>query len=106
MSALQDDEAQLKGFCDVVYCPGNILDAPSSFNKFSKVARRNGKMIEGLPFRISTFHFCYDEPRVKFVITALGNAFGKQIRLRIRTHYGMLCSWIRCLVSWSYESSS
>lgn len=91
MSSLEDnEEAQLKGFCDVVYCPGNILrDVPSSFNRFSKVARRNGKMLEGLPARISTFHFCYDDPRVKFVITALGNSFGKQIRLRIRTHYGM-----------------
>ena len=49
MSNVQEDEtAQLKGVCDVVYCPGDILlNIPSSFNKISKVARRNGKMIEG-----------------------------------------------------------
>ena len=90
MSTLTEDEsAQLKGICDVVYCPGDLLLAiPSSFSKISKVARRNGKLIEGLPCRISTFHFCYDDPRVKFVITALGSHFGKNVRLRIRTHYG------------------
>jgi hypothetical protein len=88
MATLEDDTAQLKGICDVAYCPGDLLAMPSSISKISKVMMRNGTMIKGLPCRVSTFHFCYNDPRVRYVISSIRSNFGKEVRLRIRSHFG------------------
>jgi hypothetical protein len=88
MTSMEDETAQLKGACDVAYCPGDLLTMPSSIKKISQLMIKSGEMLEGLPCRITTFQFCYNDNRVRYILSKMGVAFGKSVRLRIRTHFG------------------
>ena len=84
---MQDETGQKKGISDVAYCPGDLFSIcpPSKVSHFfSKV----GDVIVNLPMRITSYHFCYNDPRMKLVLESIRTFSGKHLRLRVRTHYG------------------
>mmetsp|Transcript_23993 Transcript_23993/g.36455 ORF Transcript_23993/g.36455 Transcript_23993/m.36455 type:complete len:483 (-) Transcript_23993:124-1572(-) len=88
MATVEDETAQIKGVCDVAYCPGDLLAIPSSMMETSQLFSRTGRMMEGLPCRVTTFQFCYNDKRVKYLLSVMAKAFGKHVRLRLRSHFG------------------
>eukprot|EP00339_Tiarina_fusa_P009765 CAMPEP_0117014084 /NCGR_PEP_ID=MMETSP0472-20121206/11499_1 /TAXON_ID=693140 ORGANISM="Tiarina fusus, Strain LIS" /NCGR_SAMPLE_ID=MMETSP0472 /ASSEMBLY_ACC=CAM_ASM_000603 /LENGTH=456 /DNA_ID=CAMNT_0004717569 /DNA_START=74 /DNA_END=1444 /DNA_ORIENTATION=- len=88
MTTLEDEIAQLKGICDVAYCPGDLLAMPVSIQKMSQLMKEAGGIMDGLPCRITTFQICYNDPRVRYLVTNIGKVFGNQVRLRARAHFG------------------
>jgi hypothetical protein len=87
MATLEDKDAQMKGVCDVAYVPGDVSKSVS-FKKFADVMRTGGDMLMNLPCRITGYHFCYNDPRLQYILSMACRAFGKEMRLRLRTHYG------------------
>ncbi len=88
MSAVQDDEqAQINGFVSVAYCAGfepNILPKARL-----ELGLESATLIEGIPFKIRGFHFCYDSPLLRPILAMMQMTVGYDIRVRTRTHYGM-----------------
>eukprot|EP00339_Tiarina_fusa_P004924 CAMPEP_0117013002 /NCGR_PEP_ID=MMETSP0472-20121206/10810_1 /TAXON_ID=693140 ORGANISM="Tiarina fusus, Strain LIS" /NCGR_SAMPLE_ID=MMETSP0472 /ASSEMBLY_ACC=CAM_ASM_000603 /LENGTH=482 /DNA_ID=CAMNT_0004716191 /DNA_START=113 /DNA_END=1561 /DNA_ORIENTATION=+ len=88
MTTMENETAQLKGICDVAYCPGDLLAMPASIQKVSQMMQRSGAMMEGLPLRITTFQFCYTDKRMRYILSIMPGAFGKNVRFRVRAHFG------------------
>ena len=90
MTSIQDSEvAQRKGVCDIAYAPGDFLKGLGySLSKFAGGLSKGNMRLMNLPFRITSYHLCYDDSRMKILIQVMGNAFGKDARLRLRTHFG------------------
>ena len=89
MAALQvDEQAQRKGFVAVAYCAGidhdklpvGRFDLESEFET----------LLEGIPCKIRGCHFCYDNTMTRPLLAVMQMAVGSEIRLRSRTHYGMM----------------
>ena len=85
---LEDEIAQRKGVCGVLYCPGGKLAAPSNVGKASLVARKGGALKHILPIKVTAFHFCYDDTRMQFLINTLRATAPQQYRLRFKVHLG------------------
>jgi hypothetical protein len=46
MATLEDEVAQLKGVCDVAYCPGDLLAMPTSILKMAGLMKEAGGIME------------------------------------------------------------
>jgi hypothetical protein len=101
MFCLRDETAQRKGVCNVAYAPGNLIAIASSFAQVNHLLSKVGDVLVNLPVRITSYHFCYTDPRMQVVLSTIRTVFGKQIRLRTRTHFG---TYISTIVSSLYES--
>lgn len=55
MTTVEDETAQLKGICNVVYCPGDLLAMPGRISRFSEQMKLAGEIQEGFPTRITAF---------------------------------------------------
>ena len=89
MSTVQDDEiAQQKGVFDITYAPGNVLEMPKKLAMFPELLRRSGDVIVSLPCRVTSYHFCYEDFRLHYLLSIIQKYFGKHLRLRVRTHFG------------------
>jgi hypothetical protein len=89
MSSYTDEDAQRKGIVNLVYVPESVFPwqgyRPS---RLLEHLRRVGKIVANMPIRISSYHFCYQDPRVHVLLATIQRNFGKYIRLHIRTHVG------------------
>jgi hypothetical protein len=88
MLSMQDETAQKKGVCNVAYAPGNLLSLASSFAKVKHLIAKVGDVLVNLPMRITSYHFCYTDPRMQILLVTIRKFFGKEIRMRSRTHFG------------------
>jgi hypothetical protein len=91
VSVMSDDEnAQREGFLTVAY---NVqVDIASLF--IGQVTKRHGgigrhkRMRELLPIRPSAIHFCYNDIRLRPLISIYQQCIGTHGRVRSRTHFG------------------
>jgi hypothetical protein len=96
IACLEDETAQKKGVSVVVHARGQAFMAkwpPASevFEFFMK----SPDISRSLPFRVTSYHYCYDDHMTKFLLKAIRVGMGKNIRIRIRTHFGKLC---QCMI--------
>ena len=89
MVSIQNDEiAQKKGASAVVYAPGDLFALPTTLKNIRNLSSKFKDIIFNLPFRITSYHVCYDDPRMEFFLTTIRNFFAKELRLRRKLHYG------------------
>jgi hypothetical protein len=87
MATICDDEiAQRKGVCQVVY---NRMSPRFSVSAMISTIIKAGNLYTSLPCRVTSSHQCYEEPQGRVnVISAMRMAFGKELRLRMKAHFG------------------
>ena len=85
-----DDTAQLKGGCNVAYAPGDVFANRAPISKVNKLLSMGGDILINLPMRITSYHFCYTDTRMIVLLSLIRQCFGKEIRMRMRVHYGTL----------------
>ena len=86
-----DDTAQLKGGCNVAYAPGDVFANRAPISKVNKLLSMGGDILINLPMRITSYHFCYTDTRMIMLLSLIRQCFGKEIRMRMRVHYGTFC---------------
>jgi hypothetical protein len=92
--------ASVKGICNVVYSPGNVLKANASLSKVMEASTKGQSLlVASLPFRFASFHFCYDDPAMALLLRALKKGIDKRVRIRLRTHYGTPIEIRYCLLT-------
>lgn len=94
MSAMEDPVAQKLGLTTILY---NVdFSGPSKRDIDFLLSSKWLK--DTLPYRVASMHFCYNDSRLRPLISALQAISGKESRIRFRTHYGMLkmqaCSFL------------
>jgi hypothetical protein len=75
-TVLEDETAQKKGVCDMMYTPGDLLAIPSLMKERSQLYSKTGGMMEGLPCRVTAFQFCYNDKRVKYLLSGVAMLLG------------------------------
>jgi hypothetical protein len=88
MATLEDEAAQLKGISNVTSCLGSLNMAGLSLAKFFEVMTKVGDVLSNLPIRTTSYHICYNDIGLEFVLSAIRMAMGKHNRLRLRAHFG------------------
>ena len=82
---LKDEDAQLKGFVSVLYTIGN--GAPKA--ELDRVTLWKALHITHVfPQRYVAMHFCYNNPKLKWMISIASTVFESRTRTRFRCHYG------------------
>jgi hypothetical protein len=84
MATLEDEEAQIRGLVDIIYCVGMA----GMESNFSQLMTEGGHILNDLPFRIVGLHFCYNDIRLKPALSLIQMICARQTRLRFRTHFG------------------
>jgi hypothetical protein len=84
MSALEDEEAQIRGLVHIIYCVG----LPGMENSFPSLLTEGGSMMNHLPFFFAALHFCYNDIRLTPAMSLIQLIMAKQSRLRFRTQFG------------------
>jgi hypothetical protein len=84
MTGLEDEEAQINGVVDILYCVGMA----EAHHSFLELLIQGSDMINELPFRMTGFHFCYSDSRLRPALSLVQMVIGQQMRLRFRTHFG------------------
>jgi hypothetical protein len=79
----EDEELQINGVVDVVYCIG-MDNMEQCFGLLTSETHK----LKNLPFRVGGIHFCYNNAILKPAMTVLQFLAGKYIRLRSRIHPG------------------
>ena len=86
---MEDEESQKKGVCCVEYCSKSFFQVEGFLPRFTDVVMRTGKLVTStLPFRYSSFHICYDDPAMHYLVQGFRVAAGRDVMLRIRSHVG------------------
>jgi len=90
MATLESDTAQSAGIISVMYIPSNKSSSPSwpSAAQISEFFLKAGSIHLSLPSRITSFHFCAEDSGTQLMLSTIRMAFGKQLRLRVRAHFG------------------
>ena len=96
MSILEDEKAQTVGIASVMYIPptmdnntdGRNFPSPKQISNFFQTT---GSIHLALPSRVTSFHFCSEDPRAQLMLSTIRLAFGKYMRLRVRSHCGTFC---------------
>eukprot|EP00934_Nitzschia_sp_Nitz4_P005869 Nitzschia sp. Nitz4//scaffold28_size193895//21364//22833//NITZ4_001625-RA/size193895-augustus-gene-0.289-mRNA-1//1//CDS//3329545862//5859//frame0 len=83
MAALEDEETQRKGLVDVVN-----LSRFSGGGKSLELLRNGGRFIASCPVRRVAFHVCYDEPKLRPIVTLVSSGLSKDSKARQRYHFG------------------
>jgi hypothetical protein len=87
MATLEDEVTQMQGVVNICYSPGS-QHMLVSIGNFSEVAIKGGDILMNLPIRVTSYHFCYNNVIMEYILATLRRAFGKQVALRLRAHYG------------------
>jgi hypothetical protein len=87
MKGLEDEEPQINGVVHIYYCVGMA----EAHHSFSELLMQGSNMIKELPFRMTGFHFCYSDYRLRPALSLVQMVIGQQMRLRFRTHFGESC---------------
>ena len=82
MTAVEDIETQKRGVVGLIYNVG-----PQSMADRSAVWK-NAQLSATLPLRWTGMHYCYDNPKMQMMLSLAMFVFGRNMRLRCRTHYG------------------
>ena len=102
MSIVSDDEdAQKFGFCRVAYAPTDGDDGSddpggpspptsngSSLFQILTSLKAGRELLDALPIRIASYHFCHEKYIANIILNAVRFVFGKNMRLRMKSHYG------------------
>jgi hypothetical protein len=87
---LRDEAAQIKGITNLTYAPRRRMTQqpiPSMAVASVKLVSA-GDMMSSLPVRITGYHFCSDDPAMQFCLGIIRMGIGKDMSLRLRTHFG------------------
>jgi len=84
VSCYDDEIAQKKGSCTVV----RLSAARRSVSKLAELARRSAYNANCAPGRNASFHICYDDSCMDFLIKILRFSAEKATRVRTRAHFG------------------
>jgi hypothetical protein len=115
MSAVSGDEdAEKKGLARVTYVSGSNQNCGGEFQHSGSLAMsqitdllmRGRQMLSSLPMRFTSYHFCHDDPRMEALSSLIRYCFGKEIRLHLRTHYGMYMYIYICLLDKNLQKGS
>jgi hypothetical protein len=91
VALLEDDEAaQKKGISVLLHSPGRgfVSEFPPISELFGYI-KEAAFLARSLPYRTTSFHYCYDDPVTKVFLGVLQAGLGREIRLRVRAHFGM-----------------
>ena len=86
MIAVQELEAQVKGFVSIFYNLDICEHEPQYMEAMKRVKR---VLTDSLPYRNVAVHYCLNDPRMMRALAIFKLVTGKNHRLRFRTHYGM-----------------
>ena len=86
MIAVQELEAQVKGFVSIFYNLDICEHEPQYMEAMKRVKR---VLTDSLPYRNVAVHYCLNDPRMLRALAIFKLVTGKNHRLRFRTHYGM-----------------
>ena len=98
MAAVNDEESQRKGVVVVAYNFGSTITLGTNTSNKKFVAQRiwyNAQTMSCLPFRIVSFHVCYDNALFGNSIALVMTLVGTKDRIRFRTHFGTFFSEFR-----------
>jgi hypothetical protein len=84
MAALEHEETQLNGLVYLLVAS----DVEVSPKNFIELTCLGGSLLKSLPSRWVGFHICHNHPSFKAALAVTHYAVGKEIRIRVRTHYG------------------
>jgi hypothetical protein len=86
MSVFEGDEgAQRKGGVSVIY---NVGQRNIGFTLSPTQMNLGLRFMESLPFRFSATHYCYNDTRIRPLMSGMHFVIGKRGRLRFRSHFG------------------
>jgi hypothetical protein len=83
MSACEDEETQKRGVVAVIYYVGQLA---GEFNH--QLNKRLAKFPKFLPYRLSGYHICFDDPRLRAWKPLAMLLMGRSLRVRLRIHDG------------------
>ena len=89
----RDVETQKRGIVGVIY---NIGISKHDSN-FADLIAKAYMLRDGLPFRVSAIHYCYENRLLKTTMSLVQIMVGRDYRLRFRPHFGksFLCRHAR-----------
>lgn len=89
MIRIRDDTiVQKRGMVGLCFNQEGLGLSTWSVMKVTEFGNRWMHMMRCLPFFYSSYHICYDDPRIEVSISVFRLVVGKEIRLRLRTHLG------------------
>ena len=89
MAALKDEMVQIRGMVMVSYEVDRTfvqIQEHSLKDRVSSIPMYR----DALPIRIASFHYCYNDPAVKALVSLFHRFANKQSRIRFRYHFGTL----------------
>ena len=87
MTALEDESAQQLGFIGVIFGDPAVLFGERG-SMMRSVARKAHMLREGVPFRFTCVHYCYDDIRLRWLMSVVLKLVSTKGRLRFRPHFG------------------
>ena len=86
MNALHSDvEIQRRGMAYVIY---ELLATSARIPKYMMQCLPKMYLIDAIPVRWVSFHYCFDNPIMKYTMTVLKGALISTSRQRFRSHFG------------------
>ena len=93
----RDEDTQKRGIVSIGY----DCEIRKSFSIQEQIlVWKSCRLLNVLPFRIVSMHYCYSDPVVHALIALGTTALGARTRARVRPHYGTLCLF--CLIGPSF----
>jgi len=87
MCALDDEETQINGLIVLFFHMG-APDHPEKMNDHGLIWQL-GASLRVLPFRLKGMHVCTDDPAIKMLFGLMTSASSRQIKRRLKLHFGM-----------------
>ena len=91
MACMKDEESQRKGVVIVAYNFGSTITLGNKTSNKKSTPQRiwyNAQTLKNMPFRIVSFHVCYDNALFGKTIGLVMTLLGTKDRIRFRTHFG------------------
>jgi hypothetical protein len=81
MTALEDVQVQRSGVVALIY---NVGTKSVDY----ELLRNSPKLMESLPFRVVSVHYCYSDVRIRPAMALIQANIGTEGRVRFRAHFG------------------